>query len=397
MQERRYDIDWLRIISMLAVFIYHCTRFFDLEKWHLKNAEQSLVVTVFASGLIWPWIMELFFLLSGAGAWYAITSRTGRQFLGERVKRLLIPLYTVGLFILLPPQFYFEIINNADYRGTFWEMLPQYFSGLGHLSLEWPGDLLPFPFSGHLWFLLFLLLISLVTLPLLLYLKSEQGRGWIDRLAGWCDRRGGIFLFVIPLALILICLNFLSNGRRGWADFLSYATFFVIGYIMVADSRFTENIKRYGWLCLALWLVGFFGAITFFVLALGYDPTPGNEPFSLIYVLFQIVWSITSWSAVVFMLSLGAKYLNFNNKVLVYGNEAVMPFYLLHQTIILCVGWIVIPWDIGIVPKYLIIAVISFALIIALYELLIRRFNIVRFFFGMRPKKKLSATSALRP
>ena len=97
------------------------------------------------------------------------------------------------------------------------------------------------------------------------------------------------------------------------------------------------------------------------------------------------------------MLSLGAKYLNFNNRVLVYGNEAVLPFYLLHQTVILCVGWIVIPWDIGIVPKYLIIAVISFALIIALYELLIRRFNIVRFFFGMRPKKKPSATSALRP
>lgn len=144
-------------------------------------------------------------------------------------------------------------------------------------------------------------------------------------------------------------------------------------------------------------LVGFLGGITFFVLALGYDPTPGNEPFSPIYVLFQIVWSITSWSAVVFMLSLGAKYLNLNNRVLVYGNEALLPFYLLHQTVILCVGWIVIPWDIGIVPKYLIIAVISFALIIALYELLIRRFNIVRFFFGMRAKKKLSATSALRP
>jgi peptidoglycan/LPS O-acetylase OafA/YrhL len=388
MQERRYDIDWLRVISMLAVFIYHCTRFFDLEGWHLKNVEQSLVVTVLASGLVWPWVMELFFLLSGVGAWYALRSRTGRQFLGERVKRLLIPLYTVGLFILLPPQFYFEIFSNADYRGTFWEMLPRYFSGLGHLSLDWPGDLLPFPFSGHLWFILFLLLISFVTLPLLLYLKSEQGRRWIDRLAGWCDRRGGIFLFVILLALILICLNFLSNGRRGWADFLSYATFFVIGFIMVADRRFTESIKRYGWLCLALWLVGFFGVITFFVLALDYDPTPGNEPFSLIYVLFQIVWSITSWSAVVFILSLGAKYLNFNNKVLVYGNEAVLPFYLLHQTVILCVGWFVIRWDMGIVPKYLIIAMVSFALIIALYELLIRRFNIVRFFFGMRAKKK---------
>jgi len=35
--------------------------------------------------------------------------------------------------------------------------------------------------------------------------------------------------------------------------------------------------------------------------------------------------SIASWSWVVFILSLGARYLNFNNKVLAYGNEAVLP------------------------------------------------------------------------
>jgi peptidoglycan/LPS O-acetylase OafA/YrhL len=115
---------------------------------------------------------------------------------------------------------------------------------------------------------------------------------------------------------------------------------------------------------------------------------PGNVPFSLTYVLFQIVWTITSWSAVVFMLSLGAKYLNFSNKVLAYANEAVLPFYLLHQTVILCVGWFVIGLAIGILPKYIIIAAVSFVLIMALYQLLIRPFNIVRFFFGMRPKKR---------
>jgi hypothetical protein len=114
-------------------------------------------------------------------------------------------------------------------------------------------------------------------------------------------------------------------------------------------------------------------------------------------VLYQIVWSIASWSGVVFVLSLGAKYLTFNNKVLAYGNEAVLPFYLLHQTVILCVGWFVIPWDMGMLPKFLIIAVASFALIMALYELLVRRFNVVRFFFGMRPMKKPSAVPAPRP
>jgi hypothetical protein len=83
--------------------------------------------------------------------------------------------------------------------------------------------------------------------------------------------------------------------------------------------------------------------------------------------------------------------------VLAYSSEAVLPFYILHQTIILCVGWFVIGWNIGILPKYLIIAVVSFAVIMILYELLVRRLNVVRFFFGMRPRKKPSARSAPRP
>jgi glucan biosynthesis protein C len=404
MKERRYDIDWLRVIAMLAVFIYHCTRFFGTEGWHLKNAEQSMVVFVLARGLIWPWVMELFFVLSGAGAWYSLRSRTGGQYLWERVKRLLIPVYTVGLFILMPPQAYFEAVTNGGYTGSFWEFLPRYYSRLldGFFDifpyvLNDPTRLVPYGFAGHLWFLQYLFLISVVTLPLLLYLRSERGQRWIGRLAGWSDRRGGIFLFVIPLALILICFRSLFSGGRTWADFLWYAAFFVFGYIMVADKRFTESIKRHGWVCLALWLVGFFGALSIIVLVLGYDPMPGNEPFSLLYVLYQSVYSIASWSAVVFMLSLGAKYLNFNNKVLAYANEAVLPFYLLHQTVILCVGWFVIPLSMGIVPKFLVIAVVSFALIMTLYELLIKRFNIVRFFFGMRPRKKPPATPAPPP
>ena len=397
MQERRYDVDWLRIIAMLAVFLYHCTRFFDPEGWHLKNTEQSELLFVLMRGLIWTWVMELFFLLSGVGTWYALRSRRAGAYIWERVKRLLIPLYTVGLFVLLPIQFYFELFSNSGYRGNFWQFIPRYFAGFKPPGITpWPGTLLPIPFTGHLWFLKYLFLISLLSLPLLLYLKSGQGQRWVARLAGWCDGRGGIFFFVIPLSLARIVLQGLFETQYSWADLLWYAIFFVIGYMMAADKRFTMSVRRHGWICLALWIVGFGGA-GLLIFLLGYNPYPGKEPFSLVFVLFQIAWSITSWSAVVFVLSIGARYLNTNHKFLAYGNEAVLPFYLFHQTIILCVGWYVIRWDMGILVKLLIIAVVSFPLIMILYELFVRRFNIVRFFFGMRPKKKPSAKPVPRP
>jgi len=83
------------------------------------------------------------------------------------------------------------------------------------------------------------------------------------------------------------------------------------------------------------------------------------------------------------VLSLGAKYLNVKSKIVTYANEAVLPFYIFHQTIILCVGWFVIRWNMGNLSKYLIIAVVSFALIMVLYEMLVRPFNVVRFIFGV--------------
>ncbi|MFC1971300.1 acyltransferase family protein [Chloroflexota bacterium] len=379
---RLHYIDWLRVLAMLAIFLFHSNRFFDTFGWHLKNADQSIASTMF-TGLLNLWLMPLFFLLSGVGSWYALRFRSGGQYLFDRVKRLLIPLYTVGIFIILLPQVYFEYVTNEGYTGTFWELIPNY---LGSIPDRFNTG--PFFFNlefGHLWFLQFLFLISLVTLPLLIYLKSEAGQKLIKRLAAWCSRWGGVFLFLIPLILVRIGLRSFFAGEHTWADFVYYAVFFLIGYIMPADNRFTASFKRYGWVCLALGIAGWGGAGLFtFVLDYNYQ---GRESFSLMFVLFQIIMSIANWSWVVFILSLGVKYMNFGNKVVNYGNDAVLPFYILHQTIILGVGWFVITWDIGILPKYLIIIVVSFALIMVLYELLIKRVNILRFLFGMRLKK----------
>jgi hypothetical protein len=134
-------------------------------------------------------------------------------------------------------------------------------------------------------------------------------------------------------------------------------------------------------------------AEAFFVLGLGYK-YPGGESFSLMFVLFETMMSIGRWSWIVFVLSLGVKYLTFNNRILVYGNEAVLPFYILHQTIILCIGWFVIRWNIGISAKYLIIVTASFLLIMALYEGIVRHFSPMRILFGMQPKKKSQAAPA---
>jgi peptidoglycan/LPS O-acetylase OafA/YrhL len=392
MKERRYDIDWVRVVATLAVFIFHSGRFFDKLDWHLKNAQQSYFLTMFV-GFLDLWMMPLLFLLSGLGTWYSLKSRSSGHYLLERVKRLLIPLYTVGAFILLPPQFYFELVTHGKDVSSIWKLIPPLYRGSLRFSFEAPY--LINLWSGHLWFLQFLFIASLLILPLLLYLKSEPGRHLISRLADWSDRRGGIFLFLIPLVLVRIGLRGFFHGAHTWADLFYYAVFFLIGYVIAADRRFTEGYKRHWWVFLVLGIAAY-ASEGAFIIGLHY-PYPGVESFSWTYVLFNIVISIGNFCWIMFILSLAAKYLNFNHRVLTYGNEAVLPFYIFHQTIILCVGWFVTRWNIGIGSKYLIIALVSFALIMALYDLLVRRFNVMRFFFGMRPKKKPSKTPDLRP
>ena len=390
MNERRYDIDWLRVIVMLAVFFFHCASFFGGLKWHLNNNEKSIVAFVFI-GWLDTWFMPFFFLLSGAGSWYALRYRDNVKYFLERTKRILVPLYTVGLFLLLPPQFYFEIYSNEGYRGTFWNSLHYYFNDMANFSFSWPGDLVHVPFSAHLWFLQFLFIASLLALPLFRFLRSEKGLYLIDKLADWCKHRSGIFIFLIPVLLMRIGLRSFFHGGYTWADFLEFILFFILGYIFTANDGFTESIKKNGWLCLAIGMICF-AAEGFFIFKLGYN-YPGSEPFSFNFVLFETVMSIGRWSWILFVLSLGAKYLNFNKRGLNYCNEAVLPFYILHQTVILCIGWFAIRWDIGILPKYFIISAASFVLIILIYELLISRFNVVRFFFGMRAKRSTPARS----
>ncbi|MFZ2145942.1 MAG: acyltransferase family protein [Sedimentisphaerales bacterium] len=387
MKERRYDIDWLRVLAVLMIFIFHNARFFDPHPWHLKNAEQNVGVLIFV-GFVDAWIMPLFFFLSGVGSWYSLIHRTAGRYLLERVLRLLVPLYTVGIFILLPPQLYWDSLTNGRFTGSFWQFYPEYFR---HFYFD---VFVPFvmPWPGHLWFLVFLFSVSLLSLPAMIFLKSESGRRSLSKLAQWTDMRGGIFLLIVPLFLLRACLQGLFRGDHTPADMFCFMLFFLLGYVLPADERFTESLKRHAWICLPLGLACF-AAEGGLVLGLGYHqafPGQGFSQFGL-YLLFQLVMSVQSLCWIVFFVGTGAKYLHFKNKLLTYCNEAVLPFYILHQTLILFVGSYVVKWNMGIAPKYLIISVTSFILIMAAYELLIRRFNCVRFLFGMKTRKPSEA------
>jgi peptidoglycan/LPS O-acetylase OafA/YrhL len=371
--ERRNDIDWLRALAMLAVFVFHCARFFNDEDWHVRNPQTSFAATVFIAVTV-QWMMPLFFVLSGISSYHALDCHKVGKYVVARVKRLLVPLL-FGIFVVIAPlQVYLERISHSQFKGSFWQFYPHYFEG-------WFGFGGNFAWMGvHLWYLEVLFVYSLLMLPLFLWLKRPTGVKLLARAAAVLKVPGCIFLLAAPIAIMEFVANTTAVrptplGVRdfgGWS-LLPYIVFFILGYIVAATPQLAVTIERQRLASLVCCLV--VTTAGFYLVESGH-----KVPDWLVAILRALV----SWSGLMAILGFGSRYLNFSNRLLKYANQAVLPFYILHQTIILSVGYFVVQTNVPILVKYLIIAATSFVAIIALYELLIRRINILRFLFGMK-------------
>ena len=379
-QERLFYLDWLRVLAVLAVFYFHTLRPFDLTEWHIKNTQQSLVATIFLY-FFSQWGMALFFVLSGAACWFALRSRSGRQFLRERSLRLLVPL-VAGFLLFSPLQAYLEALNHGSFAGSFLQFVPWFFE---HIQIGWHAPWISYPY--HLWFLEFLWLYAVIALPLFLFLRGAAGSRVIDKLAAWCARPGVIFLFIIPIALIRVTLAAVFPGEHDWGEVVYYLTFFVYGYLLFSRPSFAEAIRRQGWIALGIGILCFLliGA----TYAAGYLETwASSHNYTAGALLYQLLLSIYTWAWLVFVLSCGIRWLNFNKKRLPVANEAVLPFYVLQQLAIIVIAFYVVQWNMTILPKWLIISTLALALTLAVYELLIRRVNAMRWLFGMKPRQR---------
>jgi peptidoglycan/LPS O-acetylase OafA/YrhL len=383
---RRYDFDWLKVMATFSVYIFHCLRFFDLGAWHVKNNQLDAIATT-AAGILLQWIMPLFFLLSGTSIYFSLKSRTVGEFLQERSMRLMIPLL-FGIFILSPPQIYLERLSNLEhgvspwdgghFSGSFWEFMPHYFQGwyLFGGNFAWMGI--------HLWYLLVLFLFSLLLLPLFLAIKQGKGQALINNLAIVLEKPMLIFLLGLPIVVLESGLDPATLGVRaagGW-NFFTYLTFLLCGYLIVMDQRIEHGIYRH--FIPALMIAGLTTPLLFetvFNLLTGNGAAYG----SLDYTLLTALRSFNSWFWLIVFLSLGRQFISFNPPALRYMGEASLPFYILHQPIILVIGFWMSDWQVGILPKFVLLSTVAFMAIALLYELLVRRISVLRFFFGLKP------------
>ncbi|CAB1067729.1 hypothetical protein D1AOALGA4SA_127 [Olavius algarvensis Delta 1 endosymbiont] len=378
---RRYELDWLRVLAVLAVFLYHSTRFFNLGDWHLKNVNTYVwleIWNIFAT----RWMMPLFFIISGASLFYSIgKSAVWRKFYVDKFSRLMIPLL-IGAVTHSALQVYLERSSHGQFSGSFFSFLPEYFNGV-YLGIGMPGN---FAFHGmHLWYLLILFLYSLICYRLFVWLKGS-GRKILDRITSLLAVPGVMYLgFPAPLLIMKVFIPgaVMDVGNGGWG-FLYYIWFLIAGFIIMSNNRLQQHMMNQRWV--SLWLgVGLSSAHLFQL----FSPSrlvfpPGISDW--IYTLFSF---FSAWCWLFAILGFGMRYLAIDRPWLPAVNDAGMPFYILHQTVLLSVGYFVMPWAIHDAAKWLIVFVVSFIVIITVYTLFIRKFDLMRFLFGMKTTRSV--------
>ena len=373
-------------MAVFLLFFFHTACIFHpWSDFYIKNDQLSPWIAYIFVWTVGHWHMSLFFILAGASTYYALLKRSGGEYVRERVMRLLIPLI-FGTLVLIPPLSYLGLLNHSDYSQSFIAWFPNFL----HLqTADLDGFFLGGLTVGHLWFILHLLVYSLIALPLFLYFNRESGRRWIERIASILMKPAVLFLLFPALLVLISKFPWVLGGNP-----LFYITFFILGFILMSDQRLMAQVDRYRLILMLLGVAPLAGLIVMSAT----NSWPSHIPEWAEGITDAYRNGFVPWFFILALLAYGRRFLNFTNRFLIYFTEGAYPIYILHQTIIVATAFFVVQWGLGVGTKYVIIVTLSLVGTILAYDILVRRTNITRFLFGMKPKpRKVRDTAPVRP
>ncbi len=356
MQQRRHELDALRVLAIFLLILYHVGMFYVADwDWHVKSEHSSEFLQ---NLMLWSsqWRMSLLFFISGAALAFVIPRMTYWQFYKERNKRLIIPLI-FGIAVIVPPQAYYQMIQFGGLREVgylrFW---------LAYLN---PADSLYTPVYdaipgtkmtwNHLWFLMYIFaysfaLFALVRLGVISFLIKL-----LNKTNGW---QLSALIITVP-AMLLALFSYLLRDNQAWThsfinDWPNHSRFLLItilGCVFVQTELVWKTIGRLAPMSLAFGLVSFGMVLySFHGGSLGMDWTK------------HLVWKFNNWIWILVMVGFGIRFLSSYSKVFSYLNKGVYTYYMVHQTLIVMVGFNLSLLRLGFITEAILLIAISILL-----------------------------------
>ncbi|SNY49108.1 Acyltransferase family protein [Arsukibacterium tuosuense] len=339
---RRYELDWLRVLAFGLLIFYH-TGMLYVERWgfHFKSQylSSSLEYLMLLSS---PWRMLLIWFISGYALGAVILHCAGwRQYFKFGLRRtviLLLPLL-VGLWLIVPPQLYAEMVQKDGLSLSYWQFYQAFFDLQHPLFADYQSGVWPHVDVNHLWFLRSLwqfTLLVLLLMPILNSRRVQQACRWLFQLAlPWQ---------VFAWSLLLLAIRFAASGDA--VRELQGLVVFLLGILVVRQPDFWQQLAQprrwLGWLCLLN-----YGALCgLYFLAYQPDQLPALLQPAILPGL-HLSFSVQAVAMLCWILVLAQRYLSKPHRKLALANRMVFPVYLLHQSLIIIAALWLTPFALG--------------------------------------------------
>lgn len=386
---RQTYLDWLRIFSIAGVLVLHSAMPYVAEEtWHIKDSNTSMLLLYLVS-FLHLFRMPLLFFISGTVSYYMMQRKTAIQFIGLRITRLLIPLL-VGIFIIVPPQIYMERLTQG-YHGSYWEFYKTVF------------QFKPYPMGGsfswhHLWFIGYLFIYDIIFAPFFMWMMSPKSNT-IKQAIAWLSKGQRIFLLMVPS---VVWFSLLSGKFPETADlihdgcyFVYWLSFVLAGFTCILVPSLMDSLQRNRRFFMG---IGFISLLFFYYRWMNAAGVSDGGHHPVQAFLHGTVRPLVAWTWVFGLVGYGKQYLNRTHPSLQYLNQAVYPFYILHQTVIVILAYYFTRLsNEPALIKYIFTVGITFFITICSFHFFIRPYTIVRFMFGMKTRETDVQKKTKRP
>ena len=356
--ERKYYIDNLRWMASLLLFPFHAAQIWSGGEYggFYIWSNTSTALYVFSSA-VYPWYMTFLFTIAGMSCKYSLRKRTSGQFVAERIKKLVIPFF-FGLLALVPIMTYTAEVFFYGYTGTYWQQYKLFFTKKTDLT-GYHGGFTP----AHLWFLLYLFVISLTTLLIVRLQKKCLPK----------FRVGSLSYFFIVLLFVpeWFCIYVLNIGGKSLGQFM---ILFLFGYYILSEESILQKLRQYQFVSLTICILS--GSLYTYLYCFE----------NIRNILMDELYIFYGWMAIMMLFGIGQSKMNFHNRVSIYLTQASFPIYILHMPILVVAGFFVLKLPVGVAGQFLLTVLISFIGTFFIYDI-VKRMPVLRFFLGMKKQK----------
>jgi glucans biosynthesis protein C len=380
---REPGLDALRVFAFALLIVYHSCLAYVSWPWLINDPGGGRALEPILLGMN-RWRLPLLFFVSGAAAAFSLRRRSWGEFARERADRLFLPL-GVGVYLVCPPQTYLSLLAHGH--------------RISYLDL-YRSILLPAPVGTanwmHLWFVGYVLVFSVVGLPLLMLIRSNAGARALAAAVRACTRwRPAIYLMVVPSALVAGLLGprwpVTYDLVHDWANLCAGLTQFLWGFLLASSTAWLELItaRRREFLWVGLGIAALFFAARSAGLAEHWPDGAQTAFWSIVNSAYAVTWILA-------LVGHARAHVTRPSAWLREANQAVYPFYILHQTVTVAAAYLLLPWSVTYWVKLPLVVAATFLASWAAYEV-IRRTRWLRPLFGLRRQGHLPVVASARP